>query len=224
MSKTGKKAELDKDGISLPEKKAATSNKVELDQDGINLPEEKVEPEQSENLPSPPAPPTEAQPAVAVEVKEKLLRVLKGLSRRQKIILSAAVGVFILVILFVTGGVLWHKAAHKARAPERLASQLPPRAPAIVNPGEIVLEPFVILYTPQKQGKVGLLIAEITLTVNPKTAPNVKDKLYEIRALITEYLTKNVLVYTPFEIGEMLKEGLRKYDVADVTFTRYDLR
>lgn len=222
MSKTGKKAELDKDGISLPEKEAATSNKVELDQDGINLPEEKVEPDQSES-PPPPAPPAEARPEVT-EVKDKLLRVLRGLSRRQKIILSAAVGAFILAILLVTGGVLWHKAAHKARTPERLAFQLPPQAPVTVNPGEIVLEPFVILYTPQKPGKVGLLIAEITLTVNPKTAPNVKDRLYEIRALITEHLTKNVLVYTPFEIGEMLKEGLRTYDVADVTFTRYDLR
>lgn len=222
MAKTGKKAELDKDGIQLPEKKGQENKgKAELDKEGIALGKAKVELDKDGiNL----AQTTPGEAPQETQSPEGETAAPGPRFSRRTLLIGAAGAALLLVVSIGIGGTLWYKASHKVRPPAP-AAQLPAlKPPVILNAGEIPLDPFMILYTPQKQGKAGLLIAEVTLSVNPKTAPNVKDKLYEIRTLIQEYLSQNVEVYTQFEINEMLKERLRAFDVSDVTFTRFELK
>ena len=223
MAKPGKKAELDKDGIKLPDKPGAGTQgtvepdkdsnalakqgKVELDKDGIPLAQKE-----------PPA------ATVAAEGHEGSTAQTAPASRRTTIIIAAAALSVVLLLVIGVGGFLWHKNSQKHPPVVAAAQNQSLKPPNVLNAGEITLDPFMVLYTPQKQGKSGLLMAEVVLTVNPKTAANVRDRQYEIRALINDNLNKNVEVYTQFEITEMLKEGLRAYDVSDVTFTRYDLK
>lgn len=223
MAKPGKKAELDKDGISLPEKQAAGSqSKAELDKDGIPLAKQGKAELDKDGIPlaqkeNPDGPVAEAAP-------EGAERQPAPSSRRTTIIIAAAAFSVVLFLALAVGGFLWHKSSQKHAAVSPSSQSPAPNPPNVLNAGEITLDPFLVLYTPQKQGKAGLLMAEVVLTVNPKTAANVRDRQYEIRSLINEALNKNVEVYTQFEITEILKEGLRAYDVSDVTFTRYDLK
>lgn len=222
MSKTGNKAELDKEGIQLPEKKGKdTPGKAELDKEGIALGKGKVELDKDGiNL----AKTTSGEASPETQPPEGETAAAAPRFSRRTLLIGAAGAAFLLVVIIGIGGTLWYKASHKVQPPAPVA-QLPPLKPQVIlNTGEVPLDPFMILYTPQKQGKAGLLIAEVTLSVNPKTAPNVKDKLYEIRALIQAYLSQNVEVYTQFELTEMLKERLRAFDVSDVTFTRFELK
>jgi len=222
VAKPAKKAELDKDGIKLPEKQAVPAQgKVELDKEGIALAKQSKAELDKDGIPL--AQKESADETLAAERQEEPRAATAPSSRRRIIIVGAALSVVLLLVV-VLGGFLWYKSAQKPPVAAPSAQTLPPRPPNVLNAGEITLDPFLVLYTPQKQGKAGLLMAEVVLTVNPKTAANVRDRQYEIRSLINEALNKNVEVYTQFEITEMLKEGLRAYDVSDVTFTRYDLK
>jgi len=223
VAKPGKKAELDKDGIKLPENQAAgAQGKVELDKDGIALAKQGKVDLDKDGIPL--AQPAPLDGTVAAESQEGAAAQTAPSSRRTTIIITAAALSVVLLLALGVGGFLWHKSSQKAPAMGASIQSQSPKPPNVLNAGEITLDPFMVLYTPQKQGKAGLLMAEAVLTVNPKTAANVRDRQYEIRALINDNLNKNVEVYTQFEITEMLKEGLRAYDVSDVTFTRYDLK
>lgn len=223
MAKPGKKAELDKDGIKLPDKPdAGAQGKVEPDKDSNALAKQgKVELDK-DGIPLAQKESTAA--TVASEEQEGSAAQTAPASRRTTIIIAATALSVVLLLALGVGGFLWHKNSQKHPAVVASAQGQSPKSPNVLNAGEIALDPFMVLYTPQKQGKSGLLMAEVVLTVNPKTAANVRDRQYEIRALINDNLNKNVEVYTQFEITEMLKEGLRAYDVSDVTFTRYDLK
>jgi len=223
VAKPGKKAELDKDGISLPEKKAAgTPGKVELDKEGIALAKPGKAELDKDGIPL--AQKENPDGSVAEAAPEGAEAQPARPSRRTTVIIAAAALSVVLLLALGIGGFLWHKSSQRHVAVTPAARHQSPVPPNVLNAGEIALDPFMVLYTPQKPGKAGLLMAEVVLTVNPKTAANVRDRQYEIRALINDNLNKNVEVYTQFEITEMLKEGLRAYDVSDVTFTRYDLK
>ena len=223
MAKPGKKAELDKDGINLPDKQAAgAQGKVELDKDGIALAKQGKAELDKDGIPL--ADQESAKSSEAAENTEETAAQAPAFSKRTTFIIAGAAASVVVLLVLGIGGYLWHKSAEKDPVKAPSTQNVASKPPNVLNAGEITLDPFLILYTPQKQGKAGLLTAEVVLTVNPKTAANVKDRQYEIRALINETLNQNVEVYTQFEITEMLKEGLRAYDVSDVTFARYDLK
>ena len=223
MAKPGKKAELDKDGIKLPDNQSAgTPGKVELDKDGIALAKQGKVDLDKDGIPL--AQKESSEENVATEAPGGVIAQTASSSRRTTIIIAAAALSVVVLLVVGVGGYLWHKNSQKSAAVTPSTQGPTSTPPNVLNAGEITLDPFMVLYTPQKQGKAGLLMAEVVLTVNPKTAANVRDRQYEIRALINETLNKNVEVFTQFEITEMLKEGLRAYDVSDVTFTRYDLK
>ncbi|MEN6474785.1 MAG: hypothetical protein ABFD81_12285 [Syntrophaceae bacterium] len=223
MAKPGKKAELDKDGIKLPDNQSAgTPGKVELDKDGIALAKQGKVDLDKDGIPL--ANQESSESTDAAETPEETAAQKPASSRRTTIIIAAAALSVVVLLVMGVGGYLWHKNSQKSAAVTPSTQSLAPKPLNVLNAGEITLDPFMVLYTPQKQGKAGLLMAEVVLSVNPKTAANVRDRQYEIRALINETLNKNVEVYTQFEITEMLKESLRAYDVSDVTFTRYDLK
>jgi flagellar basal body-associated protein FliL len=221
MAKPEKKAELDKEGIRLSaQDKKGKLDKADLDQDGLALPDrDKVALDQEDVSLS------HAKQEGKEEGEGEVGDTPQGRERlpRRTILIIAAASAVVLLMAGVGGG-LWYRASHKVKETKPVAQVQTVKPSSALNQREIVLDPFMILCTPQKQGKAGLLIAQVTLQVNPKTSANVQDKLFEIRTIIADYLTKNVQIYTEYEITEMIREALRPFDVTDVAFTRYDLK
>lgn len=197
----GKKAELDKDGISFD------FNKAQLDKDGISLtdvPKSQV--------------PQETDGAGKSGGKEARST---PVWRRRKVVISLVAGI---AAVCVAAG------AFMARAPQKDQSHLPPSypepSPAVLSSsdGDILLDPFTVLFDPDNTRQSGVLLAQVSLQITPGTGPNISSRLFDIRSLIYSRLTANAGVYTKNELAAMIRQDLEDLQVKDVAFVQYEKR
>ncbi|MFY9399250.1 MAG: hypothetical protein WAR22_12900 [Desulfomonilia bacterium] len=197
----GKKAELDKEGISFG------IDKAQLDKEGIPLDEAPADRE---------APGGEAPAEQAVKRAWKV----PGLERKALVIcLILGIATACLATVFFV--------VRSPQAPgiEPAALPVDPPGPAF-SPieSELVLDPFMVLTDPREAGESGVLIAQVSLQVISGEMPNVMGRLFEIRDLIYRRLSANVDIYEKNEIAAMILDDLKNLKIRDVAFIQYENR
>ena len=204
MATQGKKAELDKDGISYD------FDKAELDKEGMTLqdepgPESKAGAESSDRA-------SEGE-AGAPPVSGKRRLVIYG---------SLAAGI---VLLLTMAGVLTYYLTKEdpKPAPVKVVKVTPP--PSLDSPGgEIPLDPFLVLYKSGNPRESGVLLAQVRLLVNPKIAYNIGSNLFGIRSIIYQRLSENAEIYSKNELAAIIREDLKGLNVKDVSFVQFEKR
>jgi hypothetical protein len=198
----GRKADLDKEGIVF-----ADAGKAELDKEGISL--EGQEPEAVAEGPRVPAAPEEAP----VEERPRHSR---------KLVMAAAGGAAVLVVLLAVIGFMLVKGG--ADAPETPGVAPQARKAATSGEGGLVLDPFMVFYETKTPRKSGILIAQVSLKVDPEVMPSIESRLYDIRHIIFRRLSAAASVYSQTEITLMLSDDLMDYPIQEVAFVQYDAR
>jgi flagellar basal body-associated protein FliL len=198
----GKKAELDKDGLSYE------IGKAELDKEGMKLSEEKK--------PEAPAPSAAHETPQEAEASEKP-------SRKKLIIIASAVAG---VVVLLTAGILTYVFTREKPVEKpavAVVKPTPPPPPALDSPtGEITLDPFMVLFTPASPKESGVLLAQISLQVSPEIAYSLGARMYEIRGLIYQRLSASAEVYSKNELLAMLRDDLKGFDIRDVGFIQFE--
>jgi len=196
---SGKKAELDKDGILFD------ANKAELDKDGISLTDEVYHGVIQEK---------QVQQAAAPDSKPSKRKHLKPL---------LAVSVFF--VIAAAGGILVYS-LHKNTPVDNPYAYVTPTVPQneYTPQGDIILDPFMILFDPQNSRESGVLLAQLSLQVTPETAANIESDIFAVRSLILERLSRNAQIYSKDEIADILKKDLENFKVQDVAFIQYEKR
>ncbi len=195
--KQGHKAELDREGIPLSD-----SSKAELDKDGIPLDSKK----QKKTVES-------QQPAIAPSTQDKA----SNKKSKLPIVLIGvgAVVIILAIVLFLTTG--------SEPEPQPVIQQ-PQKTSTFSDDGEIILDPFMVTFDPLDRDQSGVLIAQISLEVDPRSAANVRSQTFYIRGLILERLSTNAPVYSKKELADLIEQDLSKFKIKNVAFLRYDLR
>jgi hypothetical protein len=197
----GKKAELDKDGISLD------IGKAQLDREGIPL----------DRVPADREDPGDEPPAgdVGKTTGKASLR------ERKTLVLCLMLGIAaacLATVFFVV------------RSPQDAGMQpaaLPadPPGPAFSSTeSELLLDPFLVLTDPEEARGSGVLIAQVSLQITPGETPNVMGRLSEIRDLVYRRLSANAGIYEKNEMAAMILNDLKGMKVRDVTFIQYENR
>ncbi len=198
MSPSDGKAELDREGIPLSD-----PNKAELDKDGIPLDQQRKAEQQAAVEEAPEA---EAQGAAP--------------NRKKMIIIGAAACGALLIVAIVAAIAL-----RPAKQPAQPAAIVPVMQPTqFTQGGEIILDPFIVSYRPIDDTKDGILIAQVSLEVNPRLAANIRGETHAIRELILDRLSTNAPLYSKQELSKMISKDLEDMDIKRVSFIRYDLR
>lgn len=196
-----KKAELDKDGISYD------FDKAQIDKEGVSLSDE-------DELDASPA---DDAPSEALE-ETRLPR-----SNRRVIVLSVAAGITVVFLAAVTALFFFHEESAPQKAPIVQAKPSPP--PGFDSPeGDIVLDPFMVLYESGNPKESGVLLATLSLQVSPDTYYTLGSRMYDIRTLIHERLAVNAEVYSKDELVAMIQEDLRDFNVREVQFVQFEKR
>jgi flagellar basal body-associated protein FliL len=199
----GKKAELDKDGLSYE------IGKAELDKEGMKLSDEKKPQAQAQAQGAAADTPQEA------EAQEK--------PSRKKIIIIASIAAGVIVLL--TAGILTYVFTREkpVEKPVVAMAKPTPPPPGLDTPtGEITLDPFMVLYTPASPKESGVLLAQLSLQVSPEIAYSLGGRMFELRNLIYHRLAANAEVYSKNELIAMLREDLKNFDVRDVGFVQFE--
>jgi len=201
LNSPGKKAELDKDGISFD------FNKAQLDNDGIAL--------------------TDVPEAQVPGEKDKAEKFVgkdawgTPIWRRRKAVLSLVAGI---AAMCVAAGVFM------VRTPEEKPLYLGPSYPepsaAVLSSfdADILLDPFTVLFDPDNPRQSGVLLVQISLQITPGTGPNIFSRLFDIRSLIYSRLSANAGIYTKNELAAMIRQDLEDLQVKDVAFIQYENR
>ncbi|MBN2298007.1 MAG: hypothetical protein JXM72_05410 [Deltaproteobacteria bacterium] len=196
----GKKAELDKDGIYLEKDKA------ELDKDGISL---------SDAIEAGDVRQDGAQQSDTEKTTQRTTRSYKTL------IIASITGVFIIV----SSGILWSVLHKEAAKPGSSPYAAMPVVETVYTPeGDIILDPFMILYDTKNSTESGILLAQLSLQIIPETAANIESNIFAVRSLILDRLSTNAQIYSKNELAEILREDLQDFKVKDVAFIQYELR
>jgi hypothetical protein len=198
----GRKADLDKDGIVF-----ADAGKAELDKDGIAL--ESQEREAAAEGPKSSDAPAEAP----VEGRPRYSR---------KFVMAAAGGAAGLVVLLAVIGFMLLKGGAEAPKTPGIAQQAPKAA--MSGEGGLVLDPFMVFYETKTPRKSGILIAQVSLKVDPEVMPSIESRLYDIRHIIFRRLSAAASVYSQTEITLMLSDDLMDYPIQEVAFVQYNAR
>lgn len=197
----GKKAELDKDGI------AYDFGKAELDKDGVSLSDE---PGAEESLQE------ETPQASSAETP-------KSAPKRKTILIASIASGLVLVLLSV--GILTYHLTKKPPVEIPITYKKPVSSPGLDSrEGDILLDPFMVLYNSRKPKESGVLLAQLSLQANPETAYNIGSRMYEIRNLIFQRLSSNADVYSKEEIAAIIRDDLKSLNVNNVVFVEFDKR
>ena len=191
----GRKADLDKEGIILQD-----AGKAELDKDGIALEIEESPVPAKEEGTTPDKGPEE--PAA-----KKRLHLMA---------LAGAAG--LLVLIAVIGLFLYH-GHHKA--PPKTVHMIQPQRESPFGPDGMVLDPFMVFYETNTPKKSGVLLAQVSLKIDPSMITTVESKLFDIRGIIYKRLSATASVYSQTEIALMLSDDLIDYPIQEVTFVQY---
>lgn len=198
----GKKAELDKDGISFD------FNKAQLDQDGISLTDA------AEDLSSRETD-TQTQPS---ETAAQAART----PTRRIIIFSLIAGAAALCLAI--GTVLLQTAE---KPPAHIPATVHDPGPSLATPssdGEVLLDPFMVLFDSNDPGESGVVFAQVSLQVAPGMGPNIFSRLFDIRSLIYQRISANAGIYSKNELAAMIRDDLKDLNVKDVAFIQYEKR
>ncbi|MGC9323138.1 MAG: hypothetical protein ACP5G0_00175 [Desulfomonilia bacterium] len=197
---SGKKAELDKDGIAFEH-----GGKAELDKDGISLEEggEQHHPLENEGVTGDPdEEPNREHPR----------------ARITGLLIS-------LVAVVIAGGVFALFLLLPKEEPEPIPeSRVLPPAKIFVYEGDVILDPFMILYEPTSEHQTGILIAQMSLQAEPDMVPNVYRNIFDMRTIIYTRLSENIDIYSKNELAEMIRHDLEQYSIRDVAFIQFDMR
>jgi len=196
----GRKADLDKEGIVF-----ADAGKAELDKDGITLESQESLP-QEETVEAPP-------PEQEAEVKPK---------REKRLILMAAGGAAGLLILVIILTVVLVGSREKAAT--QAVNPVQTKKENVFRNDGMVLDPFMVFYETQVPKKSGVLVAQVSLKVDPAVVPTIESRLYDIRRIIFRRLTAAASVYSQTEITLMLSDDLMDYPIQEVAFVQYNAR
>lgn len=200
MDQPGRKADLDKDGIVF-----ADAGKAELDKEGITLESHEDLPQEEAHGPS--------RTDQEIERKPRFSR---------RLVLAVAGGSVGLVVLTIVLGVIIMGSRDDA----------PPRAARVDQPGKadifgaegMILDPFMVFYETRVPKRSGVLIAQVSLKVDPAVAPSVESRLYDIRSIIYRRLAAAANVYSQTEIALMLSDDLIDYPIQEVAFVQFNAR
>ena len=197
----GRKADLDKEGITLQD-----ANKAELDKDGIAL-------EIEEALAQAPAPGEAIEAAKEPEVK--------AAPRKRMVIMAiaGAAGVLALVVVLVLA--LSHG---KSTPPQKVANAIQTKKEAPFGQDGLVLDPFMVFYDTNIPQKSGVLLAQVSLKVDPSMISTIESRLYDIRSIIYKRLSSAASVYSQTEITLMLSDDLIDYPIQEVAFVQYSAK
>jgi flagellar basal body-associated protein FliL len=195
----GRKADLDKEGILFQD-----AGKAELDKDGISLETEDSPTQAGGQEPDPDQEP-ENKPA-----SKKRLILMAGTGAAALIVLLSAIGFF-----FFHGNHEGSKNAAKVVQPQKISP---------LGPDGMVLDPFMILYSTNIPKKSGVLVAQVSLKVDPSMITSIQSKLFDIRSIIYKRLLAAASVYSPTEITLMLSDDLMDYPIQEVAFVQYSAK
>ncbi len=194
-----RKADLDKEGISLD-----GGAKADLDREGILLEEGGGAAEAPlESTPAQETAPEEAPTATG--------------PFRKRIVIVTGIAAACVFVLIVTAAVV--SLTHREPPPPSHR----PVARAQVDDG-IVLDPFMVFYEANGKNGSGVLLAQVSLKVDPAAASRVTGRLYDIRNIIYRRLRDAASVYSQTEIALMLTDDLGEYPIQEVAFLRYQAR
>lgn len=198
----GKKAELDKDGLSYD------IGKAQLDKEGMTLSDEKKAAAPEKNAPT--------------ETPQESLSPEKPSRRRLILIASAVAG----MVVIITAGILTYVfTREKPKEAPAVAYVKPTPPPGLDSPtGEITLDPFMVLYTPAGPKESGVLLAQLSLQTSPEITYSIGSRMFEIRSLIYQRLAANAEVYSKAELLAMLREDLKTFNIRDVGFSMFEKR
>lgn len=199
----GRKADLDKDGIVF-----ADMGKAELDREGIALEGQE-------------SPPREEFPAVAAQPDPPVAGETPGLDRRK--VYAAAGGAAGLLVLLVALG-MFLVSGTPEEAPPRADGAVQPAKAALFGSDGMLLDPFMVFYDTRTPNRSGVLIAQVSLKVDPAVVPSVESRLYDIRRIIYQRLAAAASVYSQTEITLMLSDDLMDYPIQEVAFVQFNAR
>jgi len=218
-----RKADLDKDGIILDD-----PGKVELDKEGISLQVDSAAPVKKEK------PATETSQETAAEPAKK-----RGIpfpswmpwpaklpwKRPEMITIPVlASGAACLVLVLVVSGFSLHHALAKKPVVQTAKISQPRQDVVMENDGSIVLDPFMVFSDTQNSSSAGVIIAQVSLQVEPDAVPNIVSRLFEIRSIISQRLTATANVYSESEILRMITKDLEGLQIGRVSFLHYQAK
>ena len=195
----GRKADLDKDGIILQD-----AGKAELDKDGIAL-----EIEES------PGPAKEEGTTPDKEPEEHS-------APKKRLPLMALGGAAGLLVLIAAIGLFLYHGHHKA--PQKTAHMIQPQRESPLGPDGMVLDPFMVFYETNTPKKSGVLLAQVSLKIDPSMSTTIESKLFDIRGIIYKRLVAAASVYSQTEITLMLSDDLIDYPIQEVAFVQYSAK
>jgi hypothetical protein len=202
-SPSGKKAELDKDGIAFD------ISKAELDKDGISFSDDSGAEEEI----------TGDSPEDAAQAAPK-----QGKTARRRIILLASIFSG-LALVFLIAGITAYHFLKKPAVEIPVVYQKPPAPPRLYSPeGEIILDPIMVTYNSRNPKESGVLLAQLSMHVNPEIAYNIGSRMFDIRNLVSQRLSANAEVYSKDELAAMIRDDLKSLNVRDVAFVQFEKR
>ncbi len=204
MAAQGKKAELDKDGI------AYDIDKAELDKDGMDLSDEPGADQSAKSD--------------STEQNKEAEAGKTPLSGKRRLIIYGSLAAGLVLIITMAGILTYYFTKEEPKpAPVKIVKVTPP--PSLDSPkGEIPLDPFLVLYKSNNPKESGVLLAQISLLVNPKIAYNIGSNLFGIRSLIYQRLSENAEIYSKNELAAILRDDLKGLNVKDVSFIQFEKR
>ncbi|HQQ14718.1 MAG TPA: hypothetical protein PK764_04225, partial [Deltaproteobacteria bacterium] len=90
--------------------------------------------------------------------------------------------------------------------------------------GEVLLDPFMVLFDSNDPGESGVVFAQVSLQVAPGMGPNIFSRLFDIRSLIYQRISANAGIYSKNELAAMIRDDLKDLNVKDVAFIQYEKR
>jgi hypothetical protein len=217
-----RKADLDKDGIILDD-----PGKVELDKDGISL--QSATPVKEEK----PAPETPQETTVEPAKKRSIpfpswipWPAKLPWKRPEMITIPVlASGAACLVLVLVVLGFSLHHAFAKKPVVQTAKISQPRQDVVVENDGSILLDPFMVFSDTQNQrAAAGVIIAQVSLQVEPEAVPNIVSSLFDIRSIIFKRLVATANVYSESEILRMITKDLEGFQIGRVSFLHYQAK
>jgi flagellar basal body-associated protein FliL len=195
----GRKADLDKEGILFQD-----TGKAELDKDGISLETEELQ-----------------EHAGAQEPKSDQEPEKNQVSKKRLILMAGAGTAGVLVLLSVIGFFLFHGHHEVSKNVARIVQ---PHKVSPFGPDGMVLDPFLVFYSTNMPKKSGVLVAQVSLKVDPSVITSIQSKLFDIRSIIYKRLMAAASVYSQTEITLMLSDDLMDYPIQEVAFVQYSAK
>jgi hypothetical protein len=195
----GRKADLDKEGILFQD-----TGKAELDKDGISL--ETAEPQEQAGV-------QEAKPDQGPGNKP---------ASKKRLILMAGTGAAALVVLLSAIGFFFFHGHHEVS--KNVAGVVRHQKISPFGPDGMVLDPFMVFYSTNIPKKSGVLVAQVSLKVDPSMITSIQSKLFDIRSIIYKRLLAAASVYSQTEITLMLSDDLMDYPIQEVAFVQYSAK